>query len=175
MNEDEAFRVPSMQQISEIDVGYLPKIEAGWFAVQRVGWFFMVACVIGGLAGVFGRGPLAQVRESTNSGVGIGYEKVLRFKTPTSLSVQIPDSYRDKLVKIFLSNKMLKQVPYNDISPRPTRQIASQNGITFMFARDSNAPMSVQFAQQPVQAGAVYGVVQVGSEQPIPVNQFVFP
>ena len=169
-------RPPHLEQTAGMDLGFDPHVENAWLNVQRVAWCVMTLVVLAGLAGVFGRGPLATANASSPDGsFSVRYERFTRFRTPTQTILTLIGP-RSSEYRVHVSASLLAAIPVQSIDPRPVRQIAAADGTDLVFAGDGTpGPATIAFTGQPAKAGPVAGTIALAGEPALSLHQFVWP
>jgi hypothetical protein len=152
------------------DIGF----EKRWRRTQWIVWVVVSLFVIGGLAGVFGRGPLSK-RVVDSGPVRIEYERFARFKTPATITIMVrsqPDSPQP--ITVTVDDELLEAVRIEQTSPRPADLQASVQGTTFTFGRRPQGITSIRFVQEPAKIGSQLGRLGIDG-QAFVLHQFVYP
>ena len=157
-------------------LGYDPQIENGWVRIQRVAWGVMAVLVLGGIAGIFGRGPLSTAQASTADGaVTVRYERFARFRTPSQSVITVTQPQTAAL-RVHVAGAWLAALPAQSLDPRPAEEIPVAGGTDFVFAAEAGSgPVRITLTQQAAKAGLVRGEITVQGERPVAVTQFVWP
>jgi hypothetical protein len=159
-----------------MDLGYDPHVENAWMRLQRPAWVVMLVLVLAGLAGTFGRGPLAKASATTPDHVlAVSYERFARFRTPTQTAVSIA-APRLRPLRLRVSQALLDAIPIQSIVPRPVEERALAGATEFVFAPLEGAgTATITFAQQPSKVGLVHGEFTLEGEAPVALGQLVWP
>lgn len=154
----------------------LDHARADW-RIQRIGWGMMLLFVLAGLAGTFGRGPLAAARANA-AGLRLDYERFARHGAETALQFDIdPDAMKNRdEVRVWLDRDFLAGNTIESIVPAPDRVSADGNAIWFTFAvADRSRPARIRFALRPDAIGRRTGRAGVLPDSPVKFRQFIFP
>jgi hypothetical protein len=149
--------------------------------VQRVGWGILAVLVIGGLVGLLGRGPLSKTtRLVPASALEVKYERLARFRTPTTLEVRVIDRQpaASGRLRLKLIGPLTETVPLQRVVPIPIAAEPLDDGAIFTFAADSGprpGSMRVAFVQEPGAVGLQRGEISVDGRPAVPFAQFVLP
>ncbi len=138
----------------EVAVGEDLEFQRKWWKFEKAIWIFFGLLVLLDLAGLFGRGPLANAHKQTADGaMTIKYEWVERFSTPSILTVHFsPDAVRNGQIRLWVSESVVKTLGNQRIIPQPTTSLTGDGGVLYIFP-SSSKPDSVEFALQPAEIG----------------------
>ena len=120
---------------------------------ERIGWVVIAVAIAGGLAGVFGDGPLSSASMGSADGrIGVHFERVVRYNAPSTLEVRLaPDGVGDTIVTVSLDTAYLRAVDVIRVTPEPVRIRASPDRVEYHMLRpDPARSMTITFA---IQAG----------------------
>jgi len=94
----------------EFAVGSDREFQIRWERFERVVWILLSLIIVLSLAGVFGRGPLAQAQLRARDGsMDIKYERIQRFGAPSLIEINFPQtSIHDESVRLWASGSLLK-------------------------------------------------------------------
>jgi hypothetical protein len=134
----------------EIAVGDDLEFQSKWWRFERVLWVLFIIIVICDLAGLFGRGYLAQAKARSSDGkMELEYERVERFRTPSILTVHLgPGSIRDRQLRLWVDQSLVKPLGNQRIIPQPSESLLDGRGIIYTFPVTSTLS-SIQFALEP--------------------------
>jgi hypothetical protein len=133
----------------EIKAGFYPEFEQGWRRAELVGRVLMLVVVGATLGGLLGGGPVSLwTRKATNGLLEVEYAPVVRFGTPTGLTIRVAAAPGQDRVAVTLPGSIVQRYGLQSIYPQP---IESQAG--------PDRSMRLVF---PVQPGAQMAVIQVG-------------
>ena len=102
-------------QISE-DLGFLRR---EW-RFQRIGWFAMLAIILVGLAGGFGRGVLSHESVGDPASFHISYERLLRHGADSKIAVTIGPGLAQDTVRLYVTAEYLHELEVRTITPEPS-------------------------------------------------------
>ncbi len=138
---------PSMAE--EIRAGFYPGFERGWRRMELLGRALMLLMVGATLAGLLGGGPVSPwTRKATDGALEVEYAPVVRFGTPTGLTLRVPAPPGGDRAAVTLPGSLVERFGLQGINPRPAESQAAADG-----------SMRLVF---PVQPGAREAVVQLG-------------
>lgn len=138
----------------EVAVGEDLEFQRKWWKFEKAIWIFFGLLVLLDLAGLFGRGPLANAQKKTaDSAMTMKYEWVERFSTPSILTLHFsPLAVRDGQIRLWVSDTVVKALGNQRIVPQPASSTTTDGGILYTFPSSGN-PDSVEFALQPAEIG----------------------
>jgi hypothetical protein len=167
----------SVPQINnEFAVGSDLGFQARWARFERIVWIFLVMFLLLSVAGVFGRGPLANAEKRASDGsIDVKYERVQRFGTPSVLTVQFPaSSIRNGTVQLWADDSLVKPLGTQRVVPQPQSSVIGGGGILYTFPA-TTVPASVEFQTQPAVLGSSELKLRVPGKAEFTANIFVVP
>ena len=150
----------------EIDE-HLALQEKGW-ALQKFGWFFIIAVMIAGSLGLFGEGVLSS-RTLKDGNSSIEFDRFFRYETEMKILVQS----KDHIASISFPDQYLKNFRIVRIVPEPVNNNTVQNSIKFNFLPAENRLTTVYLV--PKDYGTVAGVMKINEKENFTLNQFIYP
>jgi|SRR5579884_404177 hypothetical protein len=167
--------LPGLERQAEIDVGYDYVFEQRWCTFERGVWAFFTLLIAAGLAGVFGRGPLNEVKLTLNDGTSVRYERVVRFKSPTVTNFEIPVS--NGIAELEANTSAVKKLGLQQVIPQPTRTFGSEHvgPVQFQVVAPQTKTVFMQLAMQPSGLGPVTSSYRVNGQTTVQIKQFVLP
>ena len=107
----------------EFAVGSDLEFQIRWERFEGVVWILLTLLIVLSLAGVFGRGPLAQAQLRAKDGsIDIKYERIQRFGAPSLIEINFPQaSIHDGSVQLWASGSLLKPLGVQHVMPQPIR------------------------------------------------------
>jgi hypothetical protein len=168
-------RKPELNRRADIDTGYDELFERKWGRFERMIWITFGCIMALGLCGFLGRGPLNKKNVQLADGTQIKYERVLRYKTPGVVELQLPVSSGS--AELRLSKTEIEKLGLKQITPQPSTNMSSENSATYRFqpADPTTRTLLVQLALEPASVGPVSSDIQVNGQQPVSVHQWVVP
>ncbi len=142
--------------------------------VQRVGWVLMGLCVVLGMLGLFGDGPLTRARAGSAGGFEVRYSRVWRLQTETQVELTaIPDSAGQVIVT--LEGSLLRRARIRSVSPEPRRIEAVPGGQRFVFDARGDGPVSLQLGITPTSMGRLRTRLATTNSASVPLTVLVLP
>ncbi len=161
----------------EIDQGFYSEFETRWHVVEVIGRsvlaFFVLVCFLGVFGdGYFGRETI----QSTTGNLGVRYEPISRFATPTHFDVTIIPQAGETQVQLELSGDEGGAFGLQQILPQPLQQAGAASHPQIAVAvPEGNHEIKLQFAGVPDKVGQInFTLTQKGGET-LSWHQFVAP
>lgn len=144
--------------------------------VERIGWVLMALLALAGLLGLFGEGPLANVR-AENGPIAVEYDRFERLLSPAQLQIQVaPEAVQNDEVRLQVTRKLLDGLEVQDISPQPDSMELSPDTVVYVFkVTNPNAPMRITFDMETAKAGSHSGQVGIENGALVDIRQFIYP
>jgi hypothetical protein len=146
--------------------------------VQRIGWIVMALLVAAGLAGAFGRGPLAKGEARSPSGLlEVDYQRLTRHESPSELDVAV-DAGRlpSRELRLWIARDYLSAVSLDRVIPEPDHAEAGRDRVTMVFpiaAGEQVARVQLQMEVRDLWTRRIRLGVEGGDS--VALTQFVFP
>lgn len=144
------------------------------WVVQRIGWALVALILLGGLLGLFGRGPLAQ-RTSANPALQVEYEWLTRRDSQTTwkLTPLVPPV--DGKYRVALDANWAQHFRIHAIQPEPvSAQLADGRWVYVFEARDVR-DLPIVFHVEAGRMGALEGSISLNDSAPLQIAQFIYP
>src|SRR5215217_6791280 len=112
-----------LSRVGEVEVGFDLDFERRYYRLQRIIWVLIAAALLAGLAGVFGRGPLATtMRRSPDGTLRLSYERLAPFRTPSAMSIEASgSSLASGELRVRIPRQLLERLRVQRVVPEPTR------------------------------------------------------
>jgi hypothetical protein len=144
----------------EVAVGEDLEFQRAWWKFEKAVWVFFALLIVLDIAGLFGRGPLADAT-LTNPAMTIHYERIERTGTPSMLNINFaPSAIQDGKLRLFVSESVVSKLGAQRIIPSPETSAVGNGGITYTFPA-TMAPAAVTFALEPARPGIADFALQV--------------
>ena len=164
--------VPRINQ--EVAVGEDLEFQRSWWKFERAVWVFFALLIVLDLAGLFGRGPLADASAS-NSAMVVHYERIERSGTPSMMHLDLNSSaIHDGKIQLFVSDTVVDKLGAQRVIPSPELSSVGNGGITYTFAA-TQGPASIAFSLQPDKPGITNFDLQVLGAPAINARIFIVP
>jgi hypothetical protein len=162
-------------RIGDLDINQDLPVQILTWNIQRAGWAAMGFIVVLALAGLFGHGPISQVREgSLQEGLQIEYERFGRQQSPASVRISARPE-REGGLSIWIDHSYLSHMEIQHMVPLPERATFVDGGVRFEWRTDTREPAMVTFYLQPQMVGALSGVVRASGQASVQIHQFIYP
>ena len=145
-----------------------------WWRFEKAIWIFFVLILIADLAGLLGRGPLANAKKR-NSSMQMKYERVMRENTASILTA-LPENnaIHNGQLQLYVSDSIVKQLGAQRIIPQPLTSTLGHGGITYTFPA-TQTPLTVQFELKPSFIGTHTFTIAIPGDQPLQAETLVLP
>lgn len=170
--------VQSVNRIDDLESGCDLSFERRWWRIQRVGWVILSLLLVGGVAGVFGHGPLSKATvHPPGSGLQVRYDRLARRETPSLLELRLEKAaLASGQVRIRLNRALVERMQLKQIVPPPLAAEPLADGARFVFPTDPTRDSAfIIFTENPATPGIVDGVVTVEGAKPVSFRQFIYP
>jgi hypothetical protein len=168
----------TVTRTDDIELGCDLTFERCWWRIQRIGWLILTLLLVGGLAGIFGHGPLSEATASSSgSQVEVHYDRLARRETPAKLQLRLDKAaIASGEVRIRMNHTLLDCMQLKQIIPEPLATEPLADGARFIFRTDPTRDSAlIVFVESPTQPGFVESEVVVEGAEPVHFRQFIFP
>ena len=169
----------ALKKIGSIEINQDLDFQRQSWKVQRVAWVLMLLVALGGLTGLFGRGPLASAELGEKaSPLHVEYERFLRLYAPAKLTVYIGSSAirADSTVKFWIDRGWLAGMEVRQITPEPETTHFGANEVIYTFRLvPSSRPVRITYELQTRSFGRVPGRVGLIDGPAYAFSHFVYP
>lgn len=147
---------------NELSVGEDLDFQRRWWRFEHAVWIVFTVIVALDVAGVFGRGPVAKVHESTPDGaMNLTYEQFQRFQTPSIISIHFgPNAVRDGKLQLWVSQSVITKAGNQRIIPEPASSELKDQGLLYTWPSGQH-PDSADFAVEPASPGIYHFSVRL--------------
>ena len=157
-------------------VGEDVEFQRRWWRFETIIWIVFSLILVADLAGLLGRGPLAnRQRHTADNTLTLKYEGLQRANTSSIMTI-LPgaNGLHDGKFQLFVSDSIVKQLGAQRVIPQPESSVIGSGGVTYTFATAA-LPMVIQIELKPSFIGHHDFTVGVPGGQPIGAGVFVFP
>lgn len=161
-----------------IDLEIHPRFQRREWAAQRLGWIVMFGLLAAGMAGAFGRGPLASASAGeAGDPLRLDYERTVRHRAPTTLRVHLaPGAARDGRVRLGVSRDYLRAMELTRAVPEPEAVEAAGEDYVFTFrVTDPERSSTIVLDLEPESYGTMEGRIGLPDAPAVRFRHFVFP
>jgi len=138
----------------EVAVGEDLVFQRRWWRFERIVWTFFVLIIALDIAGLFGRGPIAQAEiRCADGSFGVHYERIERTGTPSMLVITLERSaFVNGVATLHVIDAVVGSLGAQRVIPQPASTVIGDGGLTYTFpGRD--APAEVRIELQPAGPG----------------------
>ena len=166
-----------MNRHGDLEIETDPVFQRRDWRAQRIGWWILIIALIAALAGVFGKGPLADTRVRTSDGrLEIAYDRIARHGADLKWRMVIEPTSGDSVVDLWVSADLLAGMMIKRIEPQPVEESAARDRAAFRFRIAGAARAApIVFHTAPIDLGSRSGWVGVGGGDSVRIRQFVLP
>lgn len=167
-----------VSRTEDIETGCDLPFEQRWWRLQSICWLILSLLLVGGVAGVFGHGPLSKATVCVpGSKLRVRYDRLARRETPAVLQLRLEKSaLSSDPVRIRLNRALVDQMQLKQIVPAPLATEPLADGARFLFKIDPTRDSAIiLFTENPSSPGIVEAEVTIDGAEPVRFRQFVFP
>jgi hypothetical protein len=166
-----------IEKTDSLESGENISFQQGWWALERIAYPVFLLLILGGLAGVFGRGPLSRASASGSDPMQrVEYERFARFRTPTAMIVHAAPASADSTITVRITGSGAERIPVSRIVPQPEQQQPVPGGQQYQWhAASAGDTTSIRFVLEPGRVGRSESSVQINNAVPVQLSQFVYP
>jgi hypothetical protein len=162
-----------------LDLDVDEKFQRTEWRVQRGAWIIWCLILLAALAGLTGSGPLSHASQATSNGnLTIDYDRFVRHGHHTRIKLYVKNEEAARPVAIKLSQSLLDGIMIHRIEPEPASRELSSDGAVYTFAAASDATgqsSQIDLLLEYEGVGRLRGQIGIVGEEPILLNQFVYP
>jgi len=152
-------------------IGFDEAFENRWCRVEKSAWTLMVALLIAGGIGLFGRGVLARSHAS-GPDVSIEYERIARYQTPTRISVTVPPD--DGGTRVFVGRSLLDRLQVQAAVPPALGSELRPDGVVLLFPAQPTGGV-ITLTAEPGSIGVCQQWLGLDGRAPVGFRQFILP
>lgn len=142
---------------------------------QRVGWVVMLLLILGSLAGLFGRGPVAHASVG-GTPLRVEYDRLVRHQADAELMLRLAPGATAGQARIQLDSALLNAIRIERLTPEPDSETATREGVVFDFAvDDAESPLTIRLDYRATGYWAKRGSIALAEHPPLPLQFFVYP
>src|SRR4051812_24094257 len=105
-----------LSQTEGIEIGFDEAFERKWLRFEHIVWVLMIATLMVGLAGGFGRGPAVR-GQASGAPIDVEYERVVRYQTPTEITIKSTSEHG--IDRLFLGRDLVDRLKLQTVTPQP--------------------------------------------------------
>jgi hypothetical protein len=121
-------------RVGDLQVAQDPDFQRREWWAQRVGRVVMAVVVAGGVAGLFGTGPLSQATATEPGGLRVDYERFERVQAPTALRIHVhPRAVSGGRAEIWIDRDYLLESEVVSVDPPPAAVAVTADRVVYAF------------------------------------------
>jgi hypothetical protein len=170
--------VETVNRTEDIEAGCDLSFERRWWRLQRISWVILSLLLLGGVAGLFGHGPLGRATlHPPGSMLELHYDRLARRETPTFLELRLDKSaIASGRIRIRLNRALVDKMQIKQIVPQPLLAEPLADGARFTFQTDPSCDSAILvISENPASPGFIEAEVTVEGAEPVHFRQFVYP
>lgn len=130
-----------------------------------------LALIVAALAGLLGRGLLADARVASRDGaLVVDYQRFARNDAPTLLVLHFPGGSA-----VWVDNAYLREVEIESLTPPPSASLLSTERLRWRFDALTGEPVSVQVRTRPAGPGLTHGRIGIEAGEAVEFRQVIYP
>jgi hypothetical protein len=161
--------------VNEVAVGEDLAFQRRWWKFERVVWSIFLLIIVSDIAGLFGRGPLANAHME-NSAMRVKYERVARYGTPSMIEIAFEPAalQPDGKFHLFASQSLVDELGTQRVIPSPESTAVGGGGLSYTFPA-TPGKATAKFAMQPSKPGVFHFSLQAAGAPPLQARVVVMP
>jgi hypothetical protein len=161
----------SLTQERRQAIGFDEPFENRWWCVEKTAWVLMVVLLVAGALGLFGRGLLA-MSHAVGPDVALEYERVVRYQTPTRISVRVPPD--DRGTRVFVGRSLLVRLQVQSSMPPALGSEVRPDGVVLLFPAQPTGGV-ITLTAEPGSIGVCQQWLGLDGRPPVGFRQFILP
>jgi hypothetical protein len=161
----------ALNETQGVEVGFDESFERKWIRFEHITWALMLAVVILGLAGGFGRGPLVHAHAAA-APIQVEFERIVRYQTDTQITVT--SAAENGIQRLFVGRALLDRLQLQTVVPQPAGAEPRGDGAVLLFPRTKGSSQ-VTLVASPAELGTARNVVGLPEGPRVTFSQFVLP
>jgi hypothetical protein len=157
----------------DIEIDAAPGFEDAWSKAKVVLVVLLSLFVLGGAAGLFGRGPLSKTSADFASG-RLEWERFARRQTAGRITLEFKSPAPTAFAEVTIDRALADRLTITATHPMAAGQRATAEGESFLFALGPDRRGVVTFDVEPSRMGLARGSIRIQG-QAVPVSLFVWP
>jgi hypothetical protein len=144
--------------------------------VQRIGWLLMLLFVIGGVLGLFGKGPLA-ADQARAPGLTLDYDRFTRHGAISAIRAEVgPEAIQGDSLQLWMTRGYIDAIELESIVPEPASVETRGDLVVFTFAAgERSQPTHVTFNVRPEGYGSEDARAGIEGGGSVSFRQFIYP
>lgn len=141
--------------------------EKGW-ALQRVGWIFIILIMIAGVLGVFGGGMISSKKLSSGT-IKAEFEQFFRYDVEMKILLEATEH----IGSISLPQEYLKDFREVRFVPEPVNSNTINTEVLYNFLPGTNRIVTIYL--KPEKYGTISGTLKVNGTSNFNLSHFIYP
>ncbi len=160
----------------EVAVGEDLRFQRRWWRFEHIVWKFFVLVIALDMAGLFGRGPLAEAdMRSADGSFNVHYERIERTGTPSMLIVTLQRAaFVNGVATLYVNDSVVGDLGAQRVIPQPATTLIGDGGLTYTFPGRA-PPADVRIELQPAGPGRFPIAIGVPGHAALSANVWVMP
>lgn len=164
--EDKIEHVRSLPQVKED----LPLQKTAW-KIQKVCWVIIAVFMLLIASGLFGNGPLSQVRETKNN-ITLEYERFSRYQGAITTTIRLTAA--EPVVNVSIPVAYLSGFQLETVFPESYESKIEDGAVIYSFDTGNNRTLTIHFFAHPERPGIIKGNWTV-NRSTFPVSHLIYP
>lgn len=151
------------------------RVQRRVWALERIGWYVLLAVVIAALAGVFGNGPVShRTVTSTDGRVEVEYARFSRNGAAEHVDIRVKGA-PDAQVKLLLDGPMFRDLTVESMQPQPMASVSQGRALLLHLKTDADGVARLYLSLRNDSVGSIVGKARAGSGSAVRFATFVYP
>lgn len=163
-------------RVGDLELGGEQEAHKYW-TWQRIGWAAIAVLLLAAVAGLFGKGPVANgSAQSADGSLQVEYARFARFQSPSTLRILAGEAATASgQLEVRVNRDYFRDVEVAQITPEPKSTRAGAQELAFIFDVARGESAEVHFQLRPNAAGVSHLRVHLPDQPPLSVRQFIYP
>jgi hypothetical protein len=160
----------------DLEIRQHKRFQQREWRLERVGWGLIAVFVLAGLLGLVGPGPLSTATARSDGGlVEVQYQRFTHWIADDTVEIHVAaDAVQADTFEVTLTGDWVQSADLNAITPEPSEQRSTPQGIVLEIPVEDPAGADVQLSFRATSIGPLHATVTAGSES-AQFSQFVWP
>lgn len=151
------------------------RVSPGFLIFQRTGLTIMCLVMISALLGLFGKGYLSVMTQSTGN-LTVQYQKFIHQEAASIYRLHVtPESLKEKKLLIWIDQSLLDKLTIKSMNPEPESTSFENNKIIYTFNVAQLTPIHITMMVEPEEFGIIAANIGLMNGEHITLNQIIYP